>query len=336
MNFGKSFGFKWNIGLGKFFRRLHLLDQEQNSAPSVKVLESFGHPQTLLQGNDEDWLSKNIHFEGEIGHSLVRSLPKNTNGRDFIIGDLHGCYDELHALLTRVDFDTEKDRVLSVGDLIDRGPYVSDCLRLLDEPWFFAVRGNHEQLWLKWYWEQENPEKILQSSVASSEQKSLVLYAKKLLQLPYVMVIGDGDFVIVHAEIAGRYLTLDDIIKGRISARQQSEILWSRKFVCHPQKVLGQHHLSLPTIYCGHSIVPGLLRIGQQVYLDHGCFLAYRSMVKSNHQPPILPRLSAYCPQTGLWWYAVAKSRPFVVRAIPVPVSFWTNGLTALLDPDEY
>ena len=40
------------------------------------------------------------------------------------------------------------DTLLSVGDLTDRGPRSLDCLRLLREPWFHAVRGNHEGLML--------------------------------------------------------------------------------------------------------------------------------------------------------------------------------------------
>ena len=45
----------------------------------------------------------------------------NTEGRDFVIGDLHGCYDEFLAVLADISFDTKIDRMFSVGDLIDRG-----------------------------------------------------------------------------------------------------------------------------------------------------------------------------------------------------------------------
>ncbi|WP_181942315.1 metallophosphoesterase, partial [Klebsiella pneumoniae] len=41
------------------------------------------------------------------------------------------------------------DLLISVGDLIDRGPQSADCLGLLRCRWFRAVRGNHEQMALE-------------------------------------------------------------------------------------------------------------------------------------------------------------------------------------------
>lgn len=76
--------------------------------------------------------------------SIVRRLPPNLNGRDFYIGDLHGCTDHLTRLLEYVAFDPSSDRVFSVGDLVDRGPDSLGATEFLDTPWFFAVLGNHE------------------------------------------------------------------------------------------------------------------------------------------------------------------------------------------------
>ena len=78
--------------------------------------------------------------------TATRILPANTAGRDFVVGDLHGCLEQLQTLLHAAQFDRERDRLFSVGDLIDRGPDSMDCVRLLREPWFFAVLGNHEKM----------------------------------------------------------------------------------------------------------------------------------------------------------------------------------------------
>lgn len=80
---------------------------------------------------------------------MLRAFDINPNGRDFIIGDLHGCIDEFETLLKRLKLDFQKDRMFSVGDLVDRGPGSMACLRLLREPWFFAVKGNHEDMMLR-------------------------------------------------------------------------------------------------------------------------------------------------------------------------------------------
>lgn len=86
-------------------------------------------------------------LSGETGR-MLRAFDINPNGRDFVVGDLHGCIAEFETLLNRLRFDFQKDRMFSVGDLVDRGPDSMACLGLLREPWFFAVMGNHEDMML--------------------------------------------------------------------------------------------------------------------------------------------------------------------------------------------
>lgn len=80
--------------------------------------------------------------------TIVLKLAENTKGRDFVVGDIHGAYDLLDKALIAVGFDPEKDRLISVGDLIDRGAQSAKCLEYLKQPWFFAVKGNHEDMFL--------------------------------------------------------------------------------------------------------------------------------------------------------------------------------------------
>ncbi|WP_438818590.1 hypothetical protein, partial [Streptomyces brasiliscabiei] len=58
-------------------------------------------------------------------------LPKNEVGRDFVVGDIHFKTIELHKGLRALGFDSSIDRVIAVGDLIDRGPGMLDGLKLL-------------------------------------------------------------------------------------------------------------------------------------------------------------------------------------------------------------
>ncbi len=64
----------------------------------------------------------------------------------WVVGDLHGCYTNLMNKLDTIGFDTKKDLLISVGDLVDRGAENVECLELITFPWFRAVRGNHEQM----------------------------------------------------------------------------------------------------------------------------------------------------------------------------------------------
>nr|WP_242697851.1 metallophosphoesterase [Bordetella holmesii] len=52
----------------------------------------------------------------------------------------------MKQVLDRFGFDPACDRLFSVGDMIDRGPHSEAAVDWLDEPWFFAVQGNHEDL----------------------------------------------------------------------------------------------------------------------------------------------------------------------------------------------
>lgn len=78
--------------------------------------------------------------------SFVKRFERNTMGRDFIVGDVHGCFSKLDQALREIGFDRTKDRLFSVGDLIDRGQESGRVLEYLNEPWFHAVMGNHEQM----------------------------------------------------------------------------------------------------------------------------------------------------------------------------------------------
>lgn len=64
----------------------------------------------------------------------------------WVVSDIHGCYQWLMDELQRRHFDPCADLLISVGDIIDRGPDSVKCLQLLHEKWFQAVRGNHEQM----------------------------------------------------------------------------------------------------------------------------------------------------------------------------------------------
>ncbi|MPM32518.1 Bis(5'-nucleosyl)-tetraphosphatase, symmetrical [bioreactor metagenome] len=87
---------------------------------------------------------------------LFRALPTSSRqlvqfranrlGRDIAVGDIHGCFSALQTALQAIDFDPIRDRLFSVGDLVDRGPESHRVLEWLDKPWFHAVCGNHEQM----------------------------------------------------------------------------------------------------------------------------------------------------------------------------------------------
>jgi hypothetical protein len=64
--------------------------------------------------------------------------------RTILIGDIHGCLDELGDLLEACAVDWKADRVISVGDLVAKGPDSHGVLQLVRETGIRAVLGNHD------------------------------------------------------------------------------------------------------------------------------------------------------------------------------------------------
>ncbi|HHH27947.1 MAG TPA: hypothetical protein ENK57_06340 [Polyangiaceae bacterium] len=71
------------------------------------------------------------------------------SGRTIVIGDVHGCADELEDLLAEVSL-SDDDELFFVGDLVVRGPKPARVLSLVRRHRGRAVRGNHEHRLLRW------------------------------------------------------------------------------------------------------------------------------------------------------------------------------------------
>lgn len=75
----------------------------------------------------------------------------------FAIGDVHGCYDQLEDLLAK--WDRDRQQLVFMGDLIDRGPDSKACLervcQLVREAGAVCLTGNHERMFLAYL---DNPQ----------------------------------------------------------------------------------------------------------------------------------------------------------------------------------
>lgn len=67
----------------------------------------------------------------------------------YVIGDIHGCYDNFVQMLDLIEFEPGFDKLFLVGDYIDRGPQSYQMLQWIEENHTYdcynLVRGNHEQ-----------------------------------------------------------------------------------------------------------------------------------------------------------------------------------------------
>jgi serine/threonine protein phosphatase 1 len=250
------------------------------------------------------------------GLRLVKRLPANLFGRDFVVGDLHGCKKELDRLLQLVEFDRRVDRLISVGDLVDRGPKSLDCLLLLKATWFHAVMGNHEQLLLNFYdsWLANGspPDPYSEAGVsflvnggewALLEGDARLRPAPPLSDLlplvsalPQIIVVGEGEerYNVVHAEFSktigpdGELSAWTDAEIDRLPAigsngQDYPEFRWSRRFMGNTRRLarLPVRAEGLSMTFCGHTVGFGVRRALSHVCLDTGAFVAYREETPS-------------------------------------------------------
>lgn len=64
----------------------------------------------------------------------------------YVVGDIQGCYQPLRKLLDKICFDPSVDRLISVGDLVNRGPHNLETMRFCKDLGnsFEMVLGNHD------------------------------------------------------------------------------------------------------------------------------------------------------------------------------------------------
>ncbi|MBR9883770.1 MAG: protein phosphatase [Oceanospirillales bacterium] len=139
----------------------------------------------------------------------------NVEGQDWFVGDLHGEYALLMQNLARVGFDTARDRLFAVGDLIDRGPDSRRCLELLQEDWFYSTLGNHEQALLMGL----NDESVRArhrsigggwlQTLPRSDMEALAALIEAKMSLAITVETPHGQVGVIHAEAPGDWSVLN-------------------------------------------------------------------------------------------------------------------------------
>ena len=118
-------------------------------------------------------------------------------GRRIVVGDLHGCYDELIALLEKIGIGDD-DRVICVGDLITKGPKSKEVLELfMTDARFSTVIGNHD-LALRRKWNGEDIElKSAQKEAHKELRSEKDAYASFFNRMPFTIDLETH--LVVHA-----------------------------------------------------------------------------------------------------------------------------------------
>ncbi|EIX1533705.1 metallophosphoesterase [Cronobacter sakazakii] len=188
----------------------------------------------------------------------------------FIVGDLHGCLEALVSALKRERFDPRVDALISVGDLIDRGPDSLGCLRLIGKRWFFAVRGNHEAMAVEALDSGDNALWAMNGGswyfgLSQTAQQEAQAQFVRVSELPLVIEVQSHDRVIVvaHADYpASRYVWGQPL--------DEQAVVWSRARVNRVSAGKAEHIEGADACYFGHTPLREPLTCGNLHYIDTG------------------------------------------------------------------
>ena len=116
--------------------------------------------------------------------------------RTLVIGDVHGCLDELKELLKKIQYQADKDRLILVGDLISKGPKPFQTLQYVRELNAEVVMGNHERALLFYLQGRKHPYSGFRE-LRKKMKPAITQWIDWLDNLP--AYIESTDFMVVHA-----------------------------------------------------------------------------------------------------------------------------------------
>lgn len=209
-----------------------------------------------------------------------------------IIGDIHGCYDELVALLTKLGYAVAADgsvepppgrTAVFLGDLVDRGPAVPAVLRLVmgmvEAGSAFCVAGNHEaKLIRKLRGRNVQVTHGLAASLEQLEQESPEFKARVLLFLDSLIshyVFDGGGLVVAHAGLI-------ESMHGRSSGKVRDFCLYGETSGEIDEYGLPVRHnwaasyRGRATVVYGHTPVPAPEWLNGTINIDTGCVFGGR------------------------------------------------------------
>ncbi|KAL7694589.1 putative calcineurin-like phosphoesterase domain, ApaH type, metallo-dependent phosphatase [Plasmopara halstedii] len=131
-------------------------------------------------------------------HRVADDVAAST--RLLIVGDVHGCFDELKLLLHACRYSPQTDRLVFVGDLVNKGPKSLEVVRFVRDSGSLCVRGNHDDAALIAYYQYVKGGRVPGSAWYSYVEQFTLEDVEFLEQLPYsISLPNHGNIIVVHA-----------------------------------------------------------------------------------------------------------------------------------------
>lgn len=208
-----------------------------------------------------------------------------------IIGDVHGCCDELETLLARLGYDVtwrapgglrvtapRGRRAVFVGDYADRGPRSPDVLRLVANMvasgTALAIPGNHDYKLWRWLKGRDvKPSHGFETTMAQFAREAPGLrseIAAFLESLPTYLWLDGGRLVISHAGLQENMIgqidnkTLNHSIYGDTDGKKDAAGLAIRYN-------WAAHYQGKAFVTYGHVVVPEVAWVNNTACIDTAC-----------------------------------------------------------------
>ncbi|MCL1839208.1 MAG: polynucleotide kinase-phosphatase [Propionibacteriaceae bacterium] len=255
----------------------------------------------------------------KITRTRLYSNLKDDHGPFDVIGDVHGCFDELLALLTSLGYEFIKDesgqivdaahprgrRVIFLGDLVDRGPQVVSVLRLAmgmtASGNALAIPGNHEAKLIRALTKpnQVKPthglaQTLAELAEAGAEFTAAVKDWAHSLISHYVL--DSGRLVVAHAGLKQAY-------QGRASARVRAFCLYgdttgeSDEYGLPVRYPWANDYRGSAMVLYGHTPIPKTEWVNNTMCLDTGCVFGGKLSAMRYPEKEVvqIPAARVYC-----------------------------------------
>ncbi|MFI8415142.1 bis(5'-nucleosyl)-tetraphosphatase (symmetrical) ApaH [Serratia sp. NPDC078593] len=145
----------------------------------------------------------------------------------YLIGDVHGCFDELKSLLAQVSFDPQQDTLWLTGDLVARGPGSLEVLRYVRSLGSSVrmVLGNHDLHLLAVYAgiSRNKPKDRITPLLEAPDADELINWLRRQ---PVLQIDDELKLIMAHAGITPQW----DIDTARMCAREVESVLSSDSY----------------------------------------------------------------------------------------------------------
>jgi len=182
-----------------------------------------------------------------------------------IVGDIHGCFDELMMLLKQADYSPSKHQLIFIGDLINKGPYSLKTLKFACENKIQCVIGNHELKFIRFIEKSLHlPPKLEQ--LKKDMGKDLNKWLEYIKNWP--TFIETENFLVVHAGVVPEEHPSQSSVDQLVHIRH-----WENGQMCSQDtgRPWHEYYKSKKLVIYGHWARQGVLQKSNSLCLDSGC-----------------------------------------------------------------